>query len=312
MRKESFRIKRLNIAHENSLARGLGYHADDLRVIAETAGGFYKPFSLSPKQRPFAKKSPKSPRPIDNPTGNLRQAQDGINERLLSRVILPDHIFGAVRYRSIIGNAQCHHGASLLVTLDIRQCFPSITNAHVYSVWANILGCSPAVASLLTKLTTFERHLPQGAPTSPALANLFIWSIDGQIRDACARLGLEYSTWIDDLAFSGDKARDVIQIVVETLKRSGLRLSHRKIKIMGGSESKLLTGTRFGNHFLRAPKCICDRARAGIHKLECGLIPESERTIYCRKLSALVSHIERLSPKDAVRLRRALSPLLDI
>jgi RNA-directed DNA polymerase len=185
---------------------------------------------------------------------------------------------------------------------------PSITNLHVYRLWANVLlGCSPAVASLLTKISTFDRLLPQGAPTSPALANLFIWSIDGEIRDACAQLGLEYSTWIDDLAFSGDRARDVIQVVVVALKRNGLRLSHKKIKIMGGSESKLLTGTRFGSRSLRAPREMCDRARAGIHKLGCGLVPESEMAIYCRKLSALISHIKRLSPQDSVRLRRAIS-----
>lgn len=307
MKKESFKIKRLNIAHEDSLARGLGYHADDLRLLAETARNFYRPFPLHPKQRPFAKELPKKPRPIDNPTGSLKQAQNRISELLLSPVVLPDHIFGAVRYRSIIGNAQCHRGASLLVTLDIRQCFPSVTNPHVYSVWTNVLGCSPTVASLLTKLTTFDRHLPQGAPTSPVLANLFIWSIDGEIRDACTQLGLEYSTWIDDLAFSGDKARDVIQVVVRVLKRNGLRLSHKKIKIMGGSESKLLTGTRFGNYSLRAPREMCDRARAGIHKLECGLVPDSERASYCRKLCARISHIERLCPKDSVRLRSALS-----
>jgi hypothetical protein len=128
-----------------------------------------------------------------------------------------------------------------------------------------------------------------------------------KIRDACAQLGLEYSTWIDDLAFSGDKARDVIQVVVGVLKRIGLRLSHKKIKIMGGTESKLLTGTRFGDHSLRAPKELCDRARAGIHNLECGLVPESEKASYCRKLSALIAHIGRISPKDTVRIQSALS-----
>ena len=307
MRKESFKIRRLNIAHESSLARGLGYHIDDLRLLAETARDLYSPFPLPPKQRPFAKKPSKSPRPIDNPTGKLKEAQKRISKLLLHQIVLPDHIFGAVRYRSIIGNAERHRGAKLLVTLDIRQCFPSVTNLHVYGVWANILGCSPQVAGLLTKLTTFERHLPQGAPTSPFLANLFIWSIDAQIRDACEELGLEYSTWIDDLAFSGDRARDVIQIAVGTLKRSGLRLSHKKTKIMGGAKSKLLTGTRFGNRSLRAPKEMCDRARAGIHKMKYGLVPESDKEGYIRKLTALIAHIERLSPKDATRLRRDLA-----
>jgi RNA-directed DNA polymerase len=307
MRKDSFKIKRLNIAHESSLARGLGYRTDDLHLLAETARDFYKPFELHPKPRPFAKKPPKKARPIDNPTGTLKQAQERINKILLSPVILPDHIFGAVRYRSILGNAQCHQGAKLLVTLDVRQCFPSITNVHIYSVWANILGCSPAVASLLTKLTTFNRHLPQGASTSPVLANLFIWSVDAQIRDTCTELGVEYSTWIDDLAFSGDKARDMIQVAVEALHQSGLRLSHKKIRIMGASQSKTLTGTRFGNRIIRAPKEICDRARAGIHKLECNLISETDKERYCRGLSALIAHIQRICPKDAVRLRENLS-----
>jgi hypothetical protein len=307
MRKDSFKIKRLNIAYDSSLARGLGFHLDDLLLLAEAARDFYKPFELHPKSRPFAKKPPKKPRPIDHPTGKLKEAQERINKILLSPVILPDHIFGAVRYRSIIGNAQCHEGAKLLVTLDVRQCFPSITNVHVYSVWSSILGCSPAVASLLTKLTTFNRHLRQGAPTSPVLANLFIWSVDGQIRDTCAELGVEYSTWIDDLAFSGDKARDVIQVVVEVLHQSGLRLSHQKIKIMGSRQSKTLTGTRFGNRSLRAPKEICDRARAGIHKLESNLISGTDKESYCRGLSALIAHIQRICPQDAVRLRENLS-----
>jgi len=307
MRKDSSKIERLSIAHESSLARGLGYHIDDLLLLAETARDFYKPFELHPKPRPFAKKPPKKPRPIDNPTRKLKEAQERINKILLSPVILPDHIFGAVRYRSIIGNAQCHQGAKLLVTLDIRQCFPSITNVHVYSVWSRILGCSPTVASLLTKLTTFNRHLPQGAPTSPILANLFIWSVDGQIRDTCAELGVEYSTWIDDLAFSGEKARDVIQVVVEALHQSGLRLSHKKIKIMGRSQSKTLTGTRLGKTSLRAPKEICDRARAGIHNLESNLISEADKESYCRRLSALIAHVQRICPKDSVHLQRDLS-----
>ena len=153
----------------------------------------------------------------------------------------------------------------------------------------------------------FNRHLPQGAPTSPVLANLFIWSVDGQIREACAESGVEYSTWIDDLSFSGEKARDVIQVAVEVLHQSGLRLSHKKIKIMGSRQSKTLTGTRFGNRSLRAPKEICDRARAGIHKLESNLISGTDKESYCRGLSALIAHIQRICPQDAVRLREKLS-----
>lgn len=310
MGREPFTIKRLNIAHEKSLALHLGCNVNDLQQLAKSAKSFYKPFELVPKLRPFAKKPPKKPRPIDNPTGKLKKIQERINKALLGPILLPEHVFGAVKHRSIIGNAQRHQGASVLVTLDIRQCFPSLTNAHIYSVWANILGCSPSVASLLTKLTTFKRHLPQGAPTSPALANIFIWSVDGPIREKCVDLGVEYSTWIDDLAFSGDNARAIIQIAVETLRVNGLRISHKKTVIMGSGESKTLTGTRLGRRLLRAPKEICDRARAGIHNLERGLIAEHEKDTYYQKLRALIMHIQRICPKDSAGLENRLSALV--
>ncbi len=307
---ELFTIRRLNIAHEKSLALSLGCNVDELEQLAESAKSFYKPFELIPKLRPFAKKPPKKPRPIDNPAGKLKNIQDRINKALLEPILMPEHVFGAVKHRSIIGNAQRHQGAPVLVSLDIRQCFPSVTNAHVYSVWANVLGCSPSVASLLTKLTTYKRHLPQGAPTSPALANIFIWSVDGPIRENCADLGVEYSTWIDDLAFSGDNAREIIQIAVEALRVNGLRISHKKTVIMGSGQTKTLTGTRLGRRTLRAPKKICDRARSGIHKLERGLVAEHEKDSYCRKLRALIMHIHRICPKDSVWLENKLSALL--
>jgi RNA-directed DNA polymerase len=310
MGREPFSIKRLNIAHERSLALHLGCNVDELQQLAESAKSFYKPFELVPKSRPFAKKPPKKPRPIDNPTGKLKKIQERINKALLEPILLPEHVFGAVKHRSIIGNAQRHQGAPVLVTLDVRQCFPSVTNAHIYSVWANVLGCSPSVASLLTKLTTFKRHLPQGAPTSPALANIFIWSVDGPIREKCVDLGVEYSTWIDDLAFSGDNARAIIQIAVEALRVHGLRISHKKTVIMGSGQSKTLTGTRLGRRSLRAPKEICDRARAGIHNLERSLVAEHEKDTYCRKLSALIMHIHRICPKDSVELENRLSALV--
>jgi RNA-directed DNA polymerase len=93
------------------LALHLGCNVDELQQLAESAKSFYKPFELIPKLRPFAKKPPKKPRPIDNPTGKLKKIQERINKTLLEPILLPEHVFGAVKHRSIIGNAQRHQGA---------------------------------------------------------------------------------------------------------------------------------------------------------------------------------------------------------
>jgi len=302
-------VNPLNLANEKRLKQLLGSSSAELQRLALEAKQYYKPYEAQPRIRPFAKKLPKKPRPIDRPTGEVKEIQKRINRNILRPILLPDHVFGAVQHRTIIGNAQRHRGASLLVTLDIRQCFPSITNRHVYAVWSKVLGCSPAIAKLLTMLTTFERHLPQGAPTSPFLANLFIWSIDEEIRHRCIEKGIEYSTWIDDLAFSGTRAREMIQIAVTVLQRHGLQVSHKKIRIMGPRTTKLLTGTRFGRSGVRAPKDICDRARASLHKLRLGLIPPGEVDLFTKRVTALIHHIDRLCPKDAIRLKRQLAVL---
>jgi len=270
----------------------------------------YKPFDYFRKPKPFGHELPKKARPIDNPTGPLKEIQRAINRNLLRPIVLPDHIFGAVPHRSIIGNAQRHHGTPLLVTLDIRQCFPSITNLHIYRVWSRVLGCAPKIARLLTVLTTFKRRLPQGAPTSPFLANLFIWSIDEGIRQECHRLNVNYSTWIDDLAFSGDNARDMIQIAVRELRHHGLRLSHNKIRIMGPRSTKNLTGTRLGRQIVRAPKELRDRARAGIHNVNSPAATDFEFGSYVTSLRGLINHIERLCPKDAADLKEMLNSTL--
>jgi RNA-directed DNA polymerase len=262
-------------------------------------GLLYSPFRAVTPPRPFAKHYAPKPRPIDNPLQDLSWIQKRIYRRLLKPICFPDHVIGAVPKRSVVDNAERHLDSSLLVTLDVRQCFPSITNAKVYRVWADFLGCSPPVASLLTQLTTFERHLPQGAATSPFLANLFIWMIDEPIRSMCERLSVAYSTWLDDLAFSGELARELIQPSISLLAANGLRVGRKKVKIMGPNTIKLLTGTRLGLGKVRAPKDKLSRIRSGIHKLRSGLVADQDQEQYVLGLVGQIRYIHQLCPKDA-------------
>jgi RNA-directed DNA polymerase len=204
-------------------------------------------------------------------------------------------------------SAERHLHVALLVTLDVKQCFPSITCAHVYRVWSDFLGCSPPVSQLLTQLTTFKRHLPQGAATSPLLANLLIWMIDEPIRRTCDELSVVYSTWIDDLAFSGGMARALIQPAVSVLAAHGLRVGRHKIRIMGPNEIKLLTGTRLGSAGIRAPKDKLSRLRSGIHKFRTGLVRPEEAEKYILGLVGQLRFIHQLCPGDASRYAGKLS-----
>ena len=227
------RPSKLNLWSMKHLEASLGLPLAPICSLSTRAGSAYAPFVQYKKPKPFAKViAPPKPRPIDNPSAELKSVQRLINRRLLGKVLCPGYLLGGMMGRSVVENAQLHLGQRVLVTLDIRSFFPSITNRHVYRVWQEVLGCSPKISSLLTRLTTFERHLPQGAPTSTALANLVLYSVDKPIREFCRAKSIVYSTWVDDLAFSGDDARAVIQVAVDALRIHGFAISHKKLQVM--------------------------------------------------------------------------------
>lgn len=301
-------IAKLSILSPNRLAHILGVGRERLDKVSRHAGSYYAPFQTTGRRRPFQKASPKS-RTIDNPRADLKKIQRRIYRRLLRLICFPSHILGGVQKRSVLDNAGLHltTSLSLLVTIDVRKCFPSVTNTQIYRVWRDLLGCSPPVARMLTRLTTFKRRLPQGSPASPLLANLFIWLIDEPIRIACAERCVVYSTWIDDLAFSGPRSREMIQIAISVLAEHGLRVSRSKIKIMGPREIKLLTGTRLGKFHIRASREKLGRVRSGIYKLRIGLVPTHEQERYVDGLVGQLLYIEQLCAKDSAKYVRELA-----
>lgn len=286
----------------SSLERILGMPEADIRALAAGPTPYYQPFPKLRKLQPFQKVIPtRKIRYIDNPTGLLKTLQGRIYQRLLATLDFPEHMFGGVRKRSALDNARVHRGTGLLVTMDICDCFPNITPFHVYDVWRNLLNCSAEIPSLLTKLTTFEWHLPQGAPTSTALANLVIYALDEPIRDACAVSGVRYSTLVDDLAFSGEGARELIELAVGVLHSAGFSIRHRKLVVMGGRSRKILNGQVVGPN----PNVPSDRvkaARSGIHKLTTGEIPIQKKREYVQRLRGFISYISSVNPRLGTKL----------
>jgi RNA-directed DNA polymerase len=289
------------------LQHRLGVKREILLSLAENFGDNYEPFRQSKMAKPHARviKPPKF-RDIDNPSRTLKAVQSRILDRLLAQVTLPHFLFGAIRNRCIQTHASQHHGAKTLVKMDISGYYPNITNRQIFHVWKNVLFCSPRLARLLTKLTTYSGHLPQGAPTSPALANILLASIYSPILQTCKNNGVIATAWVDDLIFSGDQARAVMNIVRGTLAANGLRLSSKKTCILNARQAKVITGARLGKDGLRACKIKCGEIRAGIHNLECGRATPLGRAKDIQRLRGQIAFIKSLCPSDAIRLAASL------
>lgn len=284
----------------------LGRSRAELKDLASGAIRHYKPFLQKPKERPFAKKiaAPKK-RWIDNPVNPLKMIQARILERILAKLILPEHLLGGVKGKSIPDNARLHLAGKYLVTIDIKNFFPSITPKQVQSVFRKLLNCSSAVSHLLTGLTTCRGRLPQGASTSPLLANLVLSSFDSEIRAVCRANEVCYSSWVDDLAFSGNSASQVVGPVISVLQKAGFRVSHRKIVLMGPADRKLLNKLVLSK-LVTVQKQYKARIRAGIHNLVCGKVRAGEVGAYVESLRGSINYIGLFDPNKANKLRLQL------
>ena len=289
----------------------LGVNRQELRSLALARSELYKQRDEPKKQHPYPGKrrlaemaQPVKHRKIENPAKRLKDIQRKILRRILNLFELPDYLFGAVSGRTLTQNSKAHlkHQNATVVSLDISSYYPSVSNDKVYKVWCEVLGCRPSVANLLTKLTTNCRHLPQGAPTSPALANIFLASIYAPVCLASKRQGLTVSVWVDDLFFAGEEARQMIEVVRSVLAKNGLKVSRKKVKIFGSQSEKKIAGTRLGKEEVRATHQKMSELRAAIHRLELGIVPPDEREKYVKNLCGRIAHINSVCPRDGKKI----------
>jgi hypothetical protein len=238
----------------------------------------------------------------------LSCVQKRIYRKLLAPLKLPDYIKGGIQGESTLQNLKFHSGSGPLVTMDVRKWFPSITANQVYFLWHEVLGCTEKISTLLTALTTINGCLPQGVSTSTALANLTLYSIDRSIRIACERKGVRYSSWVDDLAFSGKNAREIIPVVVSTLNYHGFRVARNKLFVMSAGQKKTLNGLTLGDE-PAIPKEVLARAKSGIYHLKLGHVPIWKQGQYKISLAGRINYITSVAPKKGRSLRAQFDAL---
>jgi retron-type reverse transcriptase len=182
-------------------------------------------------------------RRIEAPRRFIKLIQRWIYMYILSTHELPETVTGFARGKNIFSNAQPHIPNKNLMVVDIKDFFPSIDYQDVYRTFKSF-GFPTRVNALLSRLCTLHRRLPQGAPTSPALANLVFLPVDLALQDLAKSWDCAYSRYADDIAFSGNApfSKKHTKAVSEILKDWGFRTNYRKTRIIGGGGKQILTG----------------------------------------------------------------------
>lgn len=276
------------------LAAILGTPVRELEDLAATAARHYRPRSIQ---------SGAKARWIEPPVGPLKAIQTRIQRHLFAGYPYPAWVHG-VRGQSAKRNASQHCAQPEVVRVDIAHCFRAISHQMVFDTLTRRLGLSPSATRLLTKLTTYRGHLPQGSPTSPDLANLVLLDVDEQIKPAAVAAGCVFTRWVDDLTLSGPRSvpAGLIPVAFRVLRSRGFQVNRPKLSIRGRNRPQPVTGYLVNANLPSVAKEKRAQARAAVSDIARHVDPERARA----RASGLVTYVASANVGAARLLRRKL------
>lgn len=275
------------------------------------------------------------PRLLEIPAPRLRTIQRTLLRELLYPIELHGAAHGFVPGRSAGTGAAQHTGQDVVVSLDLVTFFAKVPAGRVFGTLRQA-GFTEAVAHRLTGICTHavpprvlslmppggdlnERfalrqalslpHLPQGAPTSPMVANLSLRRLDSRLSGLADKFDARYTRYADDLAFSGGKelgrrTKAFIRAATSIVEAEGHEANRLKTRVRPSSVRQLVTSVVVNKH-TNVTRSDFDRLKAILHNcLSYG--PESQnRGAHADFRGYLLGHISwvaALNPDRGAKL----------
>lgn len=241
------------------------WHIEDFSIqllagILADSSKFYRSFEI-PKRRGGARK-------IDAPYPILAGVQQALVHDLRNRCDVSEHAYAYCRRRSAVMHASSHLGCEELLTVDIENFFGSITRQQIHQTLLES-NLDTSYAHIASLVSTLQGVLPQGAPTSPLLSNVVFNALDVRFARLAAHLGIVYTRYADDLAFSGKNIpRNLPGLIDEILSSKGYRLNPAKTMLKVKGAKKIITGVSISTGVPKAPRRFVRSVRAEVHYVE--------------------------------------------
>jgi retron-type reverse transcriptase len=307
------------------LAEAMSLTLPELRWLAfhreATKSLHYKRFTI-PKRDGSA-------RAIWAPMPKLKAAQRWILRNVVERLPVHGSSHGFMAARSIATNAAAHTGARLVIKVDLKDFFPTVTFRRAKGIFRRA-GYRDQVATLLALICTEApreivehegqryyvalgpRCLPQGAPTSPALTNTLCLRLDRRLLGLAKRLGYRYTRYADDLTFSlplDHKDRPRVGLLLKSVgliaKDEGFLVHPDKTNVARRGSRQKVTGLVVnGAGAPRVPRTLKRQIRAAVHNLSRGRPLKEGET--AARVAGYAAYVFMTDPKLGAKLLRQL------
>jgi len=291
-----------------ALARALGVSLSHLHFVAKHADQMYR------RAREI-RKADGSVRVTYDAFKPLKDIQGRIRDRFLGRVVYPTYLQGCLKGRDPKSNASLHLGARIAIGEDIKTFFDTIREELVFDVWQHLFGFGGEPARCLTRLGVKDGVVPQGACTSPHLANLVLWREEPAVYGHFKKQGIQYSRYVDDIevssrhALTREEQRSAIATIYAMLKRHNTGPKRQKHEILASGHRMVVTKLII-NRRVALPGSKRKAIRAAVHQYETMTwAPETTLTGAPRvwkKTMGRVGEVKRYHPREGTALQKRL------
>jgi hypothetical protein len=237
-------------------------------------------------------------RTITAPEKGLKMLQTVINVMLNAVVEPHEKAYGFVMGKSIVDNAKIHAGKNHVYNIDLKDFFPSVDQARVWTCLrlkpVNLVGDSSnerdrianMISAICCKRMRVERLdpetgevvlvnknvLPQGAPTSPILTNLVCQKLDFLLNRLAQNYKVKYSRYADDITFSSNQNKfepegDFVKRVNKIIEQQGFRINQSKVRLQSAGYRQEVTGLTV-NERVNVPKNYTKELRRWLYLWE--------------------------------------------
>lgn len=255
-RKDQWRTIKSKLRSPQDLAEYLEVPIGKLYFLARSNHHFY-----SRGEKP---KSDGRVRVFYKPKGELKRIQTLIDRKILRYALSHPIIHSYRKRRDQLSNAKHHVAKSYVLKVDRKDFFPTITPQTVYKSFRKLGFCS-SLANLFTLLCTYEGQLPQGPPTSPAIANLIQIPLATRLNALGKAHKVRPTIFGDDVYVSGSRrVKKLKNLVNRIVEDGGYNVNQEKSKVFSSKEQQLVTGVVV-NKKINVQKSYRRNLRAIIH-----------------------------------------------
>ena len=231
-----------------------------------------------------------------------------------------DCAFGYRPNRNIRENAAVHCGHTHLLSVDIKDFFPSISRTRIHGLF-ELLHIKTEIADALANFVTIDGALPLGVPTSPAISNAIAVPIDQMLSALATKTDASYSRYSDDISFSGNGALPELEEVRAVLADCGFSLADGKTSRSVRGQSHYVTGLSISDvaqpHVPRAKKRrlrqeLYYARKFGLREHLCriGIADSTLVQAEVNRIDGLVKFVAYHEPKQGARLRESWKTVL--